>query len=135
MLRSAAVIRIKMIQSNNLIKQNMQKYHTTQCYYFSHGDYSVESALSTSNLQNKNASILPVMVFCNRKFSRSSKLLREIKCVTTSYYEDLGIESNASSKNIKEAFYRQVIEAHNVLGNLQRQLIYLSKFIFEITYF
>ena len=44
-----------------------------------------------------------------RSFSKTANLLHDIKCVTTSYYEDLGLESNASSKEIKEAFYRQDI--------------------------
>merc|ERR1711894_516224 len=47
-----------------------------------------------------------------RKFRRSSSLQHDIKCVTTSYYEDLGIQSTASSKEIKEAFYKLSKECH-----------------------
>ena len=43
---------------------------------------------------------------CVRNFTRSSPLHHDIKCVTTSYYEDLGLASNATSQEIKESYYR-----------------------------
>lgn len=47
-----------------------------------------------------------------RQISRTSCLNHDIKCVTTTYYEDLGIISTASSKEIKDAFYNLSKECH-----------------------
>ena len=97
---------IKMCNSCNKMHHTSLKYTTTQ-----HGYAIIEKThkniFEHSKLDRKsNISHPAIVCIPSRKLSTSSKLYHEIKCVTNSYYEDLGLESTASSHEIKEAFYR-----------------------------
>ena len=110
MFRSKLGKWIRDIKSSNKRQQNMQNSisshspHSSSHNYF-YGNLFVAIALKESN------SLLFVRrnIFYDwkRTFSRSSNLSHEIKCVTNSYYEDLGLQTSATSKDIKDAYYRQ----------------------------
>jgi len=103
---------MKMCNSCNKMHHTSNKYTTTQ-YGYAIIERKHKNIFEQSKLDHKsNISHPAIVCIPSRKLSTSSKLNHEIKCVTNSYYEDLGLESTASSHEIKEAFYRLSKECH-----------------------
>ena len=97
---------INMCNSCNKMHHTSHKYTTTQ-YGYAFIERNQKNITEHSKLDHKSNISHPAIVnIPSLKLSTSSKLNHEIKCVTNSYYEDLGLESTASSHEIKEAFYR-----------------------------
>ena len=96
--------------------QNMKIERLPQYTHCSTESYLVDNKIISNVVQFRNGNLIQPTAFHqhNRKFSRSTSLLHEIRCVTNSYYEDLGLESTATAKQIKDAFYRQ--ETHSAHG-------------------
>jgi len=118
-----------LIKSKNLT-QNMSQASFSQNLQFTNDRLTLEIRTCDTALLEKKLCSEKLNCQWNRKFSRTSSLQHDIKCVTTSYYEDLGILSTASSKEIKEAFYKLSKECHpdkvgadNVEALLQFQAI------------
>ena len=118
-----------LIKSKNLT-QNMSQASFSQNLLFNNNRLTLEIKTYDTTLLEKNLCSEELNFQWYRKFSRTSSLQHDIKCVTTSYYEDLGILSTASSKEIKEAFYKLSKECHpdkvgadNVEALLQFQAI------------
>lgn len=131
MLRATTEKGIRVLKQSKHITQNMLIKRLSQNTYSSTEHYCVDNAIK-SYVQFRNGSLIQPIVFHkhNRKFSRSSSLLHDIKCVANSYYEDIGLDSTATAKEIKEAFYRLSKECHpdrvgqdNVEALLQFQAI------------
>ena len=97
---------INMCNSCSKMHHTSHKYTTTQ-YGYAFIERNHKNITEHSKLDHKSNISHPAIVnIPSLKLSTSSKLNHEIKCVTNSYYEDLGLESTASSIEIKEAFYR-----------------------------
>jgi len=118
-----------LIKSKNLT-QIMSQASFSQNLLFNNNRLALEIKTYDTTLLEKNLCSEELNFQGYRKFSRTSSLQHDIKCVTTSYYEDLGILSTASSKEIKEAFYKLSKECHpdkvgadNVEALLQFQAI------------
>jgi len=118
-----------LIKSKN-ITQIMSQASFSQKLLFNNNRLALEIKTYDTTLLEKNLCSEELNFQGYRKFSRTSSLQHDIKCVTTSYYEDLGILSTASSKEIKEAFYKLSKECHpdkvgadNVEALLQFQAI------------
>lgn len=118
-----------LIKSKN-ITQIMSQASFSQNLLFNNNRLTLEIKTYDTTLLEKNLCSEELNFQWYRKFSRTSSLQHDIKCVTTSYYEDLGILSTASSKEIKEAFYKLSKECHpdkvgadNVEALLQFQAI------------
>lgn len=104
----------QLLKKSKDIKQNMSIATLSQCT-LSNTHNKLKHRTTTCNaIWPENSSQFKHLVnyTAYRKFRRSSLLQHDIKCVTTSYYEDLGIQSTASSKEIKEAFYKLSKECH-----------------------
>ena len=103
----------QLLKRSKYISQNMPKapYSRKSLINIDKSALEIElqplKLLKTSLNFRKSTTCLSV-----RQFSRTSSLNHDIKCVTTSYYEDLGILSTATSKEIKDAFYKLSKECH-----------------------
>ena len=126
MLRVTTENGIRVLNQNKHITQNMKIARLSQYTHCSTERYFVDNKIISNVIQFKNGPLIQPIAFHkhNRKFSRSSSLLHDIKCVTNSYYEDLGLESTATAKEIKEAFYRQ--EIHCAHGSFQWPYKYIK---------
>ena len=120
MLRATTDIGTQVLKHRKHITQGMLIARSSHYTYPSTESYFVDNSIHSNGIQLRNESLIPPIIlrYHKRKFSRSSSLQHDIKCVTNSYYEDLGLESSATSKEIKEAFYRQEIhEDYGIIGS------------------
>ena len=120
MLRATTDIGIQVLKHRKHITQGMLIARSSHYTYPSTESYFVDNLIHSNVVQLRNVSSIPHIILRDpkRQFSRSSSLQHDIKCVTNSYYEDLGLESSATSKEIKDAFYRQEIhEDHGIFGS------------------
>ena len=120
----------QLLIKSKIFTQNMSQAAFSQNLLFNKDKLTLEIGTCNTELLEKHLCSEKLNYQWYRKFSRTSSLQHDIKCVTTSYYEDLGILSTASSKEIKEAFYKLSKECHpdkvgadNVEALLQFQAI------------
>jgi len=110
------MLRIKteqLLLKSKAVTQNMTVATLSQNFLYDSQKLNYESEINNGK-GSRNKLLVNQMTNPQfyRQISRTSWLQHDIKCATTSYYEDLGIISTASSKEIKDAFYNLSKECH-----------------------